>query len=218
MSKPKTILAIDTVHSLCSAAIIKSNVVLVEISGTKDEKASENILELVDKLLFDSSLDLKDLDSIVVGVGPGNFTGIRVGISAAKGLAFALNIKCFGINRFQTLLISNQPTLSIIKIRENLFYSQMFIERKSISDPLEESLSTILTKDYSNDTIISGDDALLISKKLNLRCGKKTSFSKASELGFLSLKYPENYETKPSPVYIKGPDAKLPKEQRPKIL
>ena len=123
MSIFKTILSIDTVHPLYSIAIINSNDVVSEISTKKDEKPSEQITELLDNSLLQANLGMHDLDCITVGVGPGNFTGIRVGISFAKGIAFALNIKCFGINRFQTLIDSDLPTLGIISARENLFYT-----------------------------------------------------------------------------------------------
>ena len=218
MSNLKTILSIDTVHPLYSIAIIDSNDVVSEISTKKDEKPSEQIIELLDNSLLQANLGMHDLDCITVGVGPGNFTGIRVGISFAKGIAFALNIKCFGINRFQTLIDTDLPTLGIISSRENLFYTQMFIKKKPISDPAEENLITILNNKYAKDTIISGDDALLVSQKLNLKCGKKTSVSKASEIGLISLKSSDPNTLLPSPIYVKGPDAKLPSDPPLNIL
>ena len=217
MSIFKTILAIDTAHPFYSTAIINSNGVLAEISIKNDEKPSEQIEQLLDKLLLKANLGMHDWDCIGVSVGPGNFTGIRVGISFAKGIALAMNIKCYGINRFQTLIDTDLPTLGIISIRENLFYTQMFIKKKPISDPVEENLLKILNTKYANDTIISGDHALMISQKLGLKCGKETSISKASELG-ICLKFSDSNGLFPSPIYVKGPDAKLPSELPPKIL
>ena len=218
MSKLSTVLVIDTTHTNYSIAIIKSNAVLSEISIIDDEKPSEKIIELVDEALLQANIGLHNLDGIVVGIGPGNFTGIRVGISAAKGIAFALNIKCIGINRFHNLIIDESPTLGIIKIKEDLYYTQMFIKENPISDPIEQNLLKILNTQYSNNTIISGDHALRISQKLNLKCGKKTSISEASELGFLGIKHSDSKELLPSPFYVKGPDAKLPTEPAPKLL
>ncbi len=206
MSNYRTILAIDTAHPLYSIAIINSNDVFLEISTKEDEKPSEEIIELLDNSLLQANLGMHDIDCIAVGVGPGNFTGIRVGISFAKGIAFALNIKCFGINRFQTLIDTDLPTLGIISVRENLFYTQMFTKKKPISDPVEENLLKILNTKYAKDTIISGDHALKISQKLGLNYGKETSISKASELG-LCLKYSDSNGLMPSPIYLKEPAA-----------
>ena len=128
-----------------------------------------------------------------------------------------MNIKCFGINRFQTLIDSDLPTLGIISARENLFYTQMFIKKKPISDPVEENLIKILNTKYAKDTIISGDHALTISQKLGLNYGKETSISKASELGFCLMDSDTN-GLMPSPIYVKEPDAKLPLEPAPKFL
>ena len=119
MSKPNTVLAIDTSHSNNSLAIINSNGVLSEINMIKEEKPSEKIIELIEKSLRKANLDLHDLDCIAVGVGPGNFTGIRIGISVAKGIALALDIKCVGINRFRTLVFNDSPTLTIINIKDD---------------------------------------------------------------------------------------------------
>lgn len=218
MPKPKTVLAIDTVHSNYSIAIIQSSIVLSEIYITNEEKPSEKIIELIEVSLKKLNINIDKLDSIAVGVGPGNFTGIRVGISVAKGIAFALNIKCYGVSRFQTLLINDCPTLAIINIKNDLYYSQMFKKQKPLSDPIEQNLSSILKGQYSNDTIISGDCALRISEKLNLNCGKQSSFSKASEIGLIATKSIEPNTLIPSPLYVKGHEAELPKEPPPKYL
>ena len=93
----------------------------------------------------------------------------------------------------------------------------MFIKKKPISDPIEENLLKILNTKYVKDTIISGDNAVMISKKLGLRCGKETSISKASELG-ICLKCSDSNGLFPSPIYVKKADAKLPLEPTPKIL
>ena len=218
MNYSRTVLAIDTSHNYSSISIIRSDIIFAEISILKEEQPSDNIIDLVEQALLKADIDLKDLNCIAVGVGPGNFTGIRVGISVAKGLALALNISCLGVNRFETLLINKLPTLSIIKIKKDLYYTQIFNNRKPISDPIEENLSGILSKKYSSDTIISGDNSLMISQTLNLVCGKKSSISNATEIGFIALNYPNSYNLPPSPVYVKVPDAKLPTEPPPRIL
>ena len=163
MSKLNTVLAIDTSHSYYSLAIINSNGVLSEINMIKEEKPSEKLIELIEKSLRKANLDLHDLDCIAVGVGPGNFTGIRIGISIAKGIAIALNIKCVGINRFRTLVFNDSPTLTIINIKDDIYFTQIYKKMKPISDPIEENFSKIINKKYNKKTIVSGDNSLMIS-------------------------------------------------------
>ena len=218
MSKPKTVLAIDTSHSNYSLAIINSNSVLSEVNIVKEEKPSEKLIELIEICLTKANLDLHDLDCIAVGVGPGNFTGIRVGISAAKGIALALDIKCIGINRFRTLVYNDSPTLAIISIKDNLYFTQMYKKKRPISYPIEENFLKIINKKYNKQTIISGDNALIISQKLNLKCGKKNSIPIASEIAMICINSSDLHSDLPSPFYVKGPDAKLPTQPPPKIL
>ena len=218
MSKPNTVLAIDTSHSNYSLAIVNSNGVLSEINMIKEENPSEKLIELIEKSLRKANLDLHDLDCIAVGVGPGNFTGIRIGISVAKGIALALDIKCIGINRFRTLVFNDSPTLTIINIKDDLYFTQIYEKKKPISDPIEENFSKIINKKYNKQTIVSGDNSLMISQKLNLKCDKKNSIPKASELGTICINSSDLHSNLPSPFYVKGPDAKLPTQPPPKIL
>ena len=138
MSKLNTVLAIDTSHSNYSLAIINSNGVLSEINMIKEEKPSEKLIELIEKSLRKANLDLHDLDCIAVGVGPGNFTGIRIGISIAKGIALALDIKCVGINRFRTLVFNDSPTLTIINIKDDIYFTQIYKKRNQYQIQLKK--------------------------------------------------------------------------------
>ena len=89
---------------------------------------------------------------------------------------------------------------------------------KPISDPIEENFSKITNKKYNKKTIVSGDNSLMISQKLDLKCGKKNSLSKASEIGTICINSSNINSNLPSPFYVKGPDAKLPTQPPPKIL
>ena len=89
---------------------------------------------------------------------------------------------------------------------------------KPISDPIEENFSKIINKKYNKHTIVSGDNSLMISQKLNLKCGKKNSLSKASEIETICINSSNINSNLLSPFYVKGPDAKLPTQPPPKIL
>ena len=87
------ILAIETATRVCSVALVDGEQIAGESLLYGRQKHSENLLALIDALFDTTQLSPRSLDLIAVSVGPGSFTGLRVGISTAQGLAFSLGIQ-----------------------------------------------------------------------------------------------------------------------------
>jgi tRNA threonylcarbamoyladenosine biosynthesis protein TsaB len=83
------ILGIETATEVCSAALVHNGAVVAERSLTEKNIHSERLLVIIDEVLTVASLSAKNLDAIAVSIGPGSFTGLRIGLSIAKGLAHA---------------------------------------------------------------------------------------------------------------------------------
>ena len=95
---PKLI-AFDTSAAHCAAALLLGN----QISTRVDEMAkgqAEHLMPMLEDMLHDAGIGWRDLDGIGVGTGPGNFTGIRIAVSAARGLALGLGKPAIGVNGF----------------------------------------------------------------------------------------------------------------------
>ena len=97
------ILAIETSGELCSVALLDENDVLFEINIKKKNVHSEMIFRLINQLLELSSLAVSDLKALAVSSGPGSFTGLRIGMSAAKGIAFGANLPVIPVPTFDAL-------------------------------------------------------------------------------------------------------------------
>ena len=97
------ILAVDTATKSCSAAVIDNKAILAESTLMENETHSRHLLSLVDTVMGRSKLKLSQLDGFAVCVGPGSFTGLRIGIASVKGFAYALNKPVVGISSLQTL-------------------------------------------------------------------------------------------------------------------
>ena len=97
------ILSIDTSSNVCSVAIHEDG----QIVGFKESDSvnshSENLTLFIDSLLCELSLKLSDLDAIAVSEGPGSYTGLRIGVSTAKGLCFALDIPLINVKTLASL-------------------------------------------------------------------------------------------------------------------
>ncbi len=98
------ILNIETSTKNCSVSLAKNGKLLAlkEVNNGNYSHA-EKLHPLINDILFEAKVTFKDLKAIAVGKGPGSFTGLRIGISAAKGLCFALNIPLIAIDSLNVL-------------------------------------------------------------------------------------------------------------------
>lgn len=105
----RTILAVDTSTSSCSAALLAGGTLLGEDTCSGAGNYSAQLLQMVDRLLRDAALVIDDVDCIAIAQGPGSFTGLRVGISTAQGLGFALAKPLVGVSTLEIVASQNMP-------------------------------------------------------------------------------------------------------------
>ncbi len=97
------ILSIDTSSSNCSIAVVGKEATLGEININYNLQHSVLLMPLVEELLKRLDLLPKDLTALTVSIGPGSFTGLRIGLAAVKGLASGLNLPIYGVDSIKTL-------------------------------------------------------------------------------------------------------------------
>ena len=95
-----TLLAIETAGSACSAAVARGPVVLAAERLAMRYGHAEALLPMIDRVVAASGVSRAALDGIAVALGPGGFTGIRVGLGAAQGIALALKARLIGVTSF----------------------------------------------------------------------------------------------------------------------
>ena len=84
---------------------------------------AELLFEVIEDALKKAKIKKTRIDFIVVGIGPGNFTGIRIGLAAAKGLSLSLKVPISGVNSFQASLYGQKKyKVAVIPARQNLYY------------------------------------------------------------------------------------------------
>jgi len=109
-----TIINIETSTEVCSVALCKDN----EVIALKENKEGLNHAKLVtifvEALLEEAKLDIKEIDAISISKGPGSYTGLRIGVSTAKGLCYGAQIPMIGINTLQAI------SVEAIKRAENI--------------------------------------------------------------------------------------------------
>ena len=96
-------LALDTSAAHCAAALLSGDRLLDARAEDMGRGQAERLMPLIEEMLADAGVAWRDLDRIGVGIGPGNFTGIRISVSAARGLALALDIPAIGVSGFDAI-------------------------------------------------------------------------------------------------------------------
>lgn len=149
----RPVLAIDTALGACSAAVYDAGLgeTLAAQSVTMDRGHAEAIIPMIARVMRDSRVDFEDLDRVVTTIGPGSFTGLRVGISAARGVGLACNKPVVGVSTLDALAApfikdtETVPIVAAIDARHGNFYLQMLGAggRKLISPRVMDMAETI---------------------------------------------------------------------------
>ncbi len=102
------ILAVDTSSKLCSVAILEDKNLIKKLELDNGLTHSETLMPLIQQLLNKCSLSLNNINLLVSDIGPGSFTGIRIGVSSCKAFSDSLNIPCVGISSLEVLAYNIQ--------------------------------------------------------------------------------------------------------------
>ena len=93
------VLALETSGSNCSVALADENKVIADFSCNTGTTHSQNLMPMVDQVLKFAGVELNDVDVLSCSIGPGSFTGLRIGIATVKGMALSLKKKVIGIKQ-----------------------------------------------------------------------------------------------------------------------
>ena len=136
MASDPLVLGFDTSAAHCAAALLCGDRVVATRTEDMARGQAERLMVLLEEILAEARAEWRDLDTIGVGIGPGNFTGIRISVSAARGLALALKIPAIGVSTFQALAFGQQGTsVAAVKGPADKTYVQVMTGR-AVSKPM----------------------------------------------------------------------------------
>ena len=203
------ILGIDTSTKICTCSIFDSeNGVIAETSLSVKKNHSNIVMPIIDNLFKISDLTINDIDKIAVAIGPGSFTGVRIALGIAKGLAMALNKPLIAINELDILeAIASGNENEIIPLidarKERVYYKY---QNKYVDDYLINLISNF---DKNKKYIFVGDGAINYKNILKDNLGENAiilpmynAFPRASILCKLALNKEEANIYTLEPEYI----------------
>ncbi len=201
--RPNCILAFDTSAAYCAAALLCDGQVSVKIEAMEKGQA-ERLMPLLEELLAEVGVVWRDLAAIAVGIGPGNFTGVRISVAAARGLALGLGIPAIGVTRLEALAHGLPRPLTVIEdARRGEVYVQSFGADGAGAARIAKPDDLGLVEDLRTG---SGCDGLppampLVAAMLEIAMGRLGSD-----------------QPRPAPFYLRGADAVPPSDPPPVIL
>ncbi|MGZ6013986.1 MAG: tRNA (adenosine(37)-N6)-threonylcarbamoyltransferase complex dimerization subunit type 1 TsaB, partial [Caulobacteraceae bacterium] len=132
------VLALDTALAACSVAVTRDGQVLAAASEPMLRGHQERLAPMVQEAMASAGLAFTALDRIGVTVGPGSFTGLRVGLAFAKGLGLALGRPCVGVGTLEALAASEPGpglTAAVVDARRGQLYLQAFESGQAVMAP-----------------------------------------------------------------------------------
>lgn len=163
------ILGIDTATSGCSVALWRDGECLAHRAGRMPRGQSEALAPMIEAVRNEADVDFSSLDAVAVTRGPGAFTGLRIGLSAARALALALDKPCIGISTFDALLADallidkvQNSDLLIIAIeskRDDIFLAIYAPDGREVAAPCAAEPDSIIGTIHPNQRVVVVGDA-----------------------------------------------------------
>ena len=164
------VLGIETATTVCASAVVVDGSVAAEAMLDRRNVHAEKLLTLVDEVLRRSGKKLQTLDGIAVSIGPGSFTGLRIGLSVAKGLAYAVGRALIAVPTLEALVsrieldgtpVTTDLVVPMLDARRDEVYCQFFVRRGEKllpeGDARDLTLSEMVTQAGRRTVTVIGD-------------------------------------------------------------
>ncbi len=200
-SDTTTILAFDTSAAQCAAVLLRGNDILATRHKELGRAQVEGLFPMLEEMLQTENVGWHDLNALAVCTGPGNFTGTRIGVSAARGLAMSLKIPAIGVTVFEAAALAASDTITgeitgEIHVGISLPRQQFGMQRFSNGQPPEAK----------------GKPEICVT-------GANSPFDIADIAQFALLRLAQGTQIpRPAPLYLRPADAAPAKDKPPVIL
>ena len=199
------VLAFDTSAAHCAAALLSGDRVLDARVEEMATGQADRLMPLLEAMLVGAGIGWRDLAVIGVGTGPGNFTGVRISVAAARGLALGLGIPAIGVTTFEAMALDTpRPVLVRLDARRGQVYAQVFGEAPTPARLVPEGAALVLPP---------GTTVLGFGEDITGQPRQPLSVAIAR----IALQRRGERHMRPAPFYLRGADA-LPPADPPCVI
>ena len=151
-------LLLDSSNKFLSVGLAKDGKVVDKISYEAWQRQSEMMVTEVGNILKRNNLKNSDLDGVVVGIGPGSYTGVRIGVTIAKTIAYSLKIKAYAKSSLSLLKHLELPTICVFNARSGRSYFGVYEGKKVVEkDTVLENEKVLDYIKAHPDYLVNGD-------------------------------------------------------------
>ncbi len=197
------LLAIDTTSALATAALFSDGVLVAEREADASKKHAETVLPLIDDLLEKENVRIDQIDLFAVDIGPGSFTGVRIGVSLVNALAFANGKRIIPVDSLRTLAeeatASETPVCAMIDARNGNAYAALYQAGRTLMEPCAVEIEPFLAT-LPRDTVLVGD----------VQTTQKT-VPRARFAGRVALSMQQSARDEVEPLYLRASQAERTK-------
>ncbi len=201
------ILAFDTCNGTCSVALQIDAKIVSFINEPQISQQSARLINMIEAVLLEQKICYYDLNAIALNVGPGSFTGVRIGIAAAQGIKLVKGLPLIGVSGLFALACmsgDDMPVMALMDARRGSCYRQLFDENKvALSQPALVADEDIILPDNSK-VIAAGEKFAHLNISANIVSLEAKIILKAANHMLLTGK-----EYDHAPLYIRDADAKM---------
>jgi len=211
------LLAIDCAASLCAACVYDAEVGRELGRSVLDlgKGHAEHLMAVIEEALKTSATGYAGLGAIAVSVGPGSFTGLRVGVSAARGLALALKIPAIGVTSLEALaaqaaeVFPGRPVLSALDAGREEIHAAFYDETMTLTfGPAVTTLAEIVAIATDRSPVLTGTAAIQIAAAAGHAFDIGPTEATADIAVYARLAVEKGEGERPKPLYLRGADAK----------
>ena len=198
-------LAVETTAAVASAALMQDGVLVDEREADAGKKHAETLLPLIDKLLEENGVTISQIDLFAVDVGPGSFTGVRIGVSLVNALAFAAGKQVVAVDSLETLALSagetSRPVAAMIDARNGNAYAALYQAGEALIEPCATEIMEFAAK-LPQDVLFVGDVKT-----------KEKTYPRAKHVGVAAFRHVERAIIEADPIYLRPSQAERTKEK-----
>ncbi len=211
-------LVLDTALNACAAAVSRDGHILGHASDVMQRGHQERLAPMVEDIMLSGAVQFDALDRVGVTVGPGSFTGLRVGLAFAKAMSLALDIPCVGVTSLEALAAGRTGFVAAaIAAKGDQLYLQAFLDGTALMAPdvLDTAVATARIVE-----LWSGASATLVGSGASQLAGVLSSAvideAEAADICAVArlVEGRPSGAVRPRPLYLRAPDAKTIAERR----